>query len=221
MKINRKIEKMFIDEQEKFNKEIENIFYQKDCNTLEYYELDNCLETLEACITNAFACEFYLSHAYKYMREYLRINNSLSILGAVKDEPQIVISIELLRGLNISINDLKIALTSYHIFLNQSYTYKPSNTHNQTLNSTVHYANVNKNPKTSESMFELIVKSIYHAELCFEAIDHLVNYFFDKYETSLNDFDDFELTDTIKKIHPSLLDNYLEFKMSHFLTICL
>ena len=83
MKINRKIEKMFTDEQDKFNSEIDNVFYQKDCNTFEYYELDSCLETLEACITNAFACEFYLSHGYKYMREYLKLIEGSGTLGAV------------------------------------------------------------------------------------------------------------------------------------------
>jgi len=219
MKINRKIEKMFIQEQEKFNSEIDNVFYQKDCNTFEYYELDNCLETLEACITNAYACEFYLSHAYKYMREYLKINNSLSILGATKDDPQLVICIELIRNLNVKINDLKMILTSYHIYLNQSMTYKPSNSHNQTLNQTVIYANVNKSPKTSEKMFEMIVKSLYQAELCFEALDHLINYFFEKYELSLVDLDDYEIKQNIKEIYPCLLDNYLELKMNHLLAI--
>lgn len=219
MKINRKIEKMFTDEQDKFNSEIDNVFYQKDCNTFEYYELDSCLETLEACITNAFACEFYLSHGYKYMREYLKINNSLSILGAVKDDPQLVICIELTRSLNVKMNDLKIILTSYHIFLNQSMTYKPSNNHNQTLNHTVHYANINKNPKTSEKMFEIIVKSLYQAELCIEALDHLINYFFEHFENILADLDDYEIKENIKEIYPNLLDNYLELKMNYLLAI--
>jgi hypothetical protein len=81
------------------------------------------------------------------------------------------------------------------------------------------YANVNKNPKTSEKMFELIVKSLYQAELCFEALDHLINYFFEHFENSLIDLDDYEIKENIKEIYPNLLDNYLEFKMDHLLAI--
>jgi len=220
MKINRKIEKMFIQEQNKFDDEVESIFYQKESNTLDYYELDNHLELLDAAITNSFACEYYLSHAYKNLREYLRINNSLSILGATKDDPQIVICIELIKNLNINVNNLKKNLLSYYIFLCGSMVYKPSKVHNQTLQATTYYSNQNKNLKTPEMMFNSVIKSLFRSELCFEAIDHLITLYFENHSDEIHlHYDDSEFTNEIEKIYPNLLENYLELKMQHLMLI--
>ena len=68
-------------------------------------------------------------------------------------------------------------------------------------------------------MFEIIVKSLYQAELCIEALDHLINYFFEHFENSLADLDDYEIKENIKEIYPNLLDNYLELKMNYLLAI--
>jgi len=220
MKINRKIEKMFIDEQNKFDEEIETIFYQKESNTLEYYEMSNYLEVLDATITNCFACEFYLSHSYKYLREYLSINNSLSILGAVKDDPKLIICIELLKNLSINVTKLKSVLLNYYILLKRTITYQPSKSPNMTLQVTSYYSNVNKKPKTPEEMINLIIRSLFRSELCFEAIDYLLTYFIENMENKIGEnIDDYELLREIKEIYPELLDNYLEFKMTHFVSI--
>jgi len=216
MQINRKIEKMFIEQQNKFDLEIENVFYQKEVNTYDYYELEEKIEVIDATITNCYACEFYLSHAYKYLREYLRINNSLLILGAIKDDPKLIVCIELIKSLTVEINKLKAILMSYYIYSTNSITYKPCRVPNQTLQITTYYSNLNKSPKTPELMFELVIKSLYRAELCFESIDYLLSHYFEFHNNeSIND----EYEKQIEQIYENLLDNYLEFKMSHLMLI--
>jgi hypothetical protein len=220
MNINRKIEKMFIDQQTKFEEEIDSIFYQKETNTLGYYELENFKEVLDCCITNGLACEFYVSHSYKFLREYLRINNSLTILGAIKDDPQLIICIELLKNLNIKTSKLKTNLITLYIHLCQTLTYQPCKVPNQTLLVTTTYSNINKKANTPEDMFALSIKSLYRAELCFEALDYLINYFFEKFEDKLNESDyDISLANEIEENYSDLLDNYLEFKLAHFMMI--
>jgi hypothetical protein len=220
MKINRKIEKMFIDEQILFDKEIENVFYQKETNTFEYYEFDDYFEILEAIITNTYACEFYLEHSYKYFREYLKINNSLAILGAVKDDPQIVSCIEWIKKLLLSIKDLKTNIITYHILIKDTINYQPAHSLNETVNVSVNYNMKYKNPKTSQVMFNYVIKSLFRSELCFEAIDYLLDYFFiNFYEKLKLEYDDFEILDKVKLSHFNLLDDYLDFKMNYLMLV--
>lgn len=220
MNINRKIEKMFITEQQNFDNEVENIFYQKDTNTFEFYDLDEHLQVIEAIITNVYACEFYLEHSYKYLREYLKINNSLSILGAVVDEPQLIICIEMLKSLLLKIKDLKFYSVSYHIMLNGTIKYQPSHSLNETMNITLNYNNKFKKPKTSEIMFEYVIKSLFKSELCFESIDFLSDYYFVNFEEKLkHQFDDYEIINAIKNICNNLLDEFLEFKINYVLSL--
>jgi len=220
MRINREIEKMFIDEQHVFDKEIENIFYQKETNTFEYYELDSYLELLEACVTNAYACEFYLEHSYKYLREFLKINNSLLILGATKDEPQLLVCIEMMKSLVLKIKDLKTKIITYHILLNNTINYQPSHSLNETLNITLYYNNKIKNPKTPQIMFEYSIKSLFRAELCFEALDYLIDYYFINYQENLKlQIDNYEITKEIENVSLNLLDDFLDFKFNYIMSL--
>ena len=89
MERTRRIEKLFIQYTDELSANSETLFYQKEFNTYEYYNEENLKDCIEATITNCFAAENYLEQGYKYLNEYLKINNSFAIFGTVKDDPDI------------------------------------------------------------------------------------------------------------------------------------
>jgi hypothetical protein len=88
------------------------------------------------------------------------------------------------------------------------------------MNITLNYNNKYKNPKTSEIMFEYVIKSLFKSELCFESIDFLSDYYFVNFEEKLkHQFDDYEVINAIKNICNNLFDEFLEFKINYVLSL--
>jgi hypothetical protein len=217
---NKKIEKLFVDANaDLIHKIKKEPFYSDETNTFEFYDLNNAKQILECCITNILVCEFYLEYIYKYLKQYLSISNELQILGAVKDDPQILICIEMIKNLIRKLKESKHLLIEYHILSNYNDVYRPIVNSTSSMMFAMSWQNELLIPKTAEDIFQILIEAIYRSELCFESIDYLFNsyVYLDSQNAIVYECD--YLLDQSKQLVETLLDDYLEFKMNHFIMI--
>lgn len=219
MRINKKIEKLFIESENDYKSECSEMFYQSETNTFEYFDIDNPYELIDASVINAYKSEYYLEYAYKFLNEYLRINNSLAILGATSDDPLILECLNILKLILTKIKNLKTNIINFHIYLKNTQVYKPHKTGDITMMQALRYQNVVNNPRTAEDIFSFFVKSLQRAEIAIETLDYLMDLFFDKYFI-LDSEDDYDiLTEKMKINYENLLDEYLELKLNKVIYI--
>lgn len=219
MRINKKVEKLFIESEKDFQLECSEQFYQSETNTFEYFDVDNPYELIDACIINGYKCEFYLEYSYKFLNEYLRINNSLGILGATIDDPLIKESLDSLKKLIVDVRDIKTNIINFHIYLKNSHVYKPHKTGDATMLQALGYQNTVLNPKTAEDVFSFFIKSIQRSEISISTIDYLLDLFFNKFYISDGEEQYDLLSGKIKNYYENLLNQYLEFKMNKIIYI--
>lgn len=223
MERTRRIEKLFIQYTDELSANSETLFYQKEFNTYEYYNEENLKDCIEATITNCFAAENYLEQGYKYLNEYLKINNSFAIFGTVKDDPEIKKCVEMVKDMLLRLRSLKVELISLFIMQTNSFSYKPTKIPNETLNLTLLFNNKYKNPKTPEIMVEFAVRSLVNTEMCLSALDHIISYYFDKHSKQIlwaeeDDVPALEINN-YEESAEALLDAFLDFKLNHFVLL--
>jgi len=210
MERTRRIEKLFIQYTDELSANSETLFYQKEFNTYEYYNEENLKDCIEATITNCFAAENYLEQGYKYLNEYLKINNSFAIFGTVKDDPEIKKCVEMIRDMLLRLRTLKSELISLFIMQTNSFSYKPTKIPNETLNLTLLFNNKYKN-------------SLVNTEMCLSALDHIISYYFDKHSKQIlwadeEDAPTLEINN-YEESAEALLDAFLDFKLNHFVLL--
>lgn len=219
MRINKKIEKLFIESESDFKSECSEMFYQRETNTFEYFDIDNPYELIDACIINAYKAEFYLEYSYKFLNDYLRINNSLVILGAEQDDPLIKDSLEILKNIITKLKNVKTDIINFHIYLKNSNIYKPHKTGDVTMMQALKHQNVVSNPKTAEDIFSFLIKSLHRTEIALETLDYLIDMFFDKFFISDSEDQYAVLSENIKINYENLLDDYLVLKLNKIIYI--
>lgn len=219
MKANKKIEKLFVEAEIKFDSQAnKEAYYSRETNTFEFYDLQSLKQTLECSITNILMCEFYLEYVYKYFKEYFRINNELNILGSTKDDPQLLVCLEFIKDLILRAKNIKTKLIEYHIETSCNVVYKPIVNSNASMMFALSWQNELKIPKTAQDMFEIVIEAIQRCELCIETFDYLINsFFFLKTEDDLISKND--KIDDSKEYIGIFLDYYLDFKMNHLIKI--
>jgi len=219
MRINKKIEKLFIESENDYKSECSETFYQSETNTFEYFDIDNPYELIDASIINAYKAQYYLEYSYKFLNEYLRINNSLLILGAKCDDPLILESLNIRKIILTKLTNLKTNIIKFHIYLKNTQVYKPHKTGDVTMMQALRYQNIVTNPRTAEDIFSFFVKSLQRAEVALETLDYLMDMFFDKYFISDSEEDYSVLTENIRIEYEYLLDEYLELKLNKVIYI--
>lgn len=213
----KSVEKLFIEFSKEYESELEQGFFQTELNTFEYFDTNNINDILHVTYLNILMAEFYFEYAYKYFNEYYKTNNSLKILGAVENDPQLRSCVEIIKDILIKIRQFKvdIIILLESVFGNNKVAIQPSN---ETMLHTVSFGSAYKKPKTAIDMLEFTIRSLVRAEAALSTLDHITSNYFFKYKHIIEKNDTDNCVDH-EAIAENLLNCYLELKLNYLIEI--
>ncbi len=213
------VEKLFIEYSKEYDDELEQSFFQGELNTHEYFDPEDFKQIVQVTYLNILMAEFYFEYTYKYFNEYFKINNSLKILGATQNDPQIKTCVEIIKDIFLKIREFKvdILLLIEVVFHNQKNEMQPSSA---TMLSTITFSNKYKKPQTALNMLEMTVRALIRAEYALSTLDHVTSIYFDKHKEIIQNYNleeqDINNLETKSEL---ILDAYLDLKLNHLVML--